>query len=259
MATAGRPRKPSRLPQRKRVSMPLQIPQVARTSPFLREIPESALLSATRLSVRRSFDAGTFLFQEQDLAAHAYILTVGRIRLFLTASDGSRVLLRLLSPGDFFGFRAAAMAPSRYGISAQAGTNSETLCWSRPSILRLLHSHHVLLFNLFSDFVERTREYQQRLLELATQPASRRIAQTLLRLSRRAGLKENGSVLLDGGLLGGDLAAMAGTTPETVSRVLARWKRAHIVQVSRQTIRILSLAEFRQFAIVPELCGFAKK
>jgi CRP-like cAMP-binding protein len=224
------------------------IPQVVRASPFLSGIPEAALRHAIRLSVRRSFTAGGFLFHENEPAVHSFLLISGRVRVFILTQEGSRMLLRLIGPGEFLGYRAATMAPSRYGIGAEAALDSEALCWSRLNMQRLLRSEPAILFNLFSDFAERVQEYQQRLVEMATQSAPHRIAVTLLWLARKIGTEENGSIILDGNISGEDLAGMAGTRLETVSRVMGRWKRARIVQTGRHKIRISSL---------PKLMGLA--
>ncbi len=225
-----------------------QIAQIIRASRFLSGVPEPALHKLIRLSAHRRFVAGSFLFHQNNPAAHSFLLISGRVRLFIETAKGNRILLRLIGPGEFLGYRAATLTAMRYGISAEAAVPSEALCWNRTNMLRLLRLEPAMLLNLFSDFAERIQEYQERLVEMATQDAPHRIARTLVRLAHRAGTEEDGSILLDGGFSGEDLAGMAGTTLETVSRVLGRWKRAHIIQTGRQRLRICCLPKLSELA-----------
>ncbi len=227
------------------------VPQVVRTSALLGGLPEPVLRSAIQLATRRQFDSGSFLFHERQPAMHCFLLLAGRVRLSVATAEGSRVLLGLVCPGDFIGYQVAARSPAPYDNTAQAALGSEALCWERECMQHLLRSQPALLFNLFSDFIGRIHECRQRLVDIATQTASRRIARALVRLASTVGTRDGGSIIVDGGFSGADLAEMTGTTFETVSRVLGRWRQAQIVQTGRQSIRISSFRKLMDVAGEP--------
>jgi len=60
----------------------------------------------------------------------------------------------------------------------------------------------------------------------------------MTRLARKTGKRVEGGVLLDLPLSREDLAAMTGTTLFTVSRLLAEWERAGLVEVGRERVVI---------------------
>lgn len=93
----------------------------------------------------------------------------------------------------------------------------------------------------------RMQEYQERLAEMASQPVPARIARRLLQLES-AGWGENGPLTSNGEFTREDLAGLAGSTLHTVSRILGRWERAHIVEKSPGKVRILEHAKLVQIA-----------
>jgi CRP-like cAMP-binding protein len=81
---------------------------------------------------------------------------------------------------------------------------------------------------------ERLRRAQEMIQHLSANSAEVRIAHTLLRLAGKLGSPGAGGVVIQIPLSREDLAAMTGTTPETVSRVLSRFRRAGLVESGRR-------------------------
>src|SRR3546814_1448884 len=95
---------------------------------------------------------------------------------------------------------------------------------------------------------KRLGEAQERLRELATQSADRRIARTLLRLLDQAGRRTGDGVRIEFPLWRKDIADIAGTTPHTVSRIVAGWERRGLLSSRNRHLCIASPDEIRRFA-----------
>jgi CRP-like cAMP-binding protein len=89
-----------------------------------------------------------------------------------------------------------------------------------------------------------------RLVDLATSPVERRLARLLHRLSGSLGRSAPEGVVIELGLSGEELAELLNTTPYTISRILAEWRRLHLVAVQRD--RILLFDDTRLGAIAGE-------
>src|SRR3546814_14452591 len=88
-----------------------------------------------------------------------------------------------------------------------------------------MERHSRIATNMIAIVGKRLGEAQERLRELATQSADRRIARTLLRLLDQAGRRTGDGVRIEFPLRRKDIADIAGTTLHTVSRIVAGWER----------------------------------
>src|SRR3546814_1222752 len=88
-----------------------------------------------------------------------------------------------------------------------------------------MQRHSRIAINMVAIVGKRLGEAQERLRELATQSADRRIARTLLRLLDQAGCRTGDGLRIDFPLRRKDIADIAGTTLHTASRILAAWQR----------------------------------
>jgi CRP/FNR family transcriptional regulator, nitrogen oxide reductase regulator len=70
---------------------------------------------------------------------------------------------------------------------------------------------------------KRLAESREQIAQLSTYTVERRIAAALLRLAGKVGETQEESVLIQFPLSRQDLAAMTGSTTETVSRVMSRF------------------------------------
>jgi CRP-like cAMP-binding protein len=84
--------------------------------------------------------------------------------------------------------------------------------------------------------------------ELATQRVEQRIANTLLRLSRRAGRATAEGTTIDLPLRRKDIADICGTTLHSASRILTPWEKAGWLITRDQHLTIREIAKIRRMA-----------
>ena len=135
-----------------------------------------------------------------------------------------------------------------YPAQAVVVTDCVEASWSKPDLLALIAAHPGIAINLVRITGLRLRETQERLAELATLRAERRIAHVLLRLAGQAGQPAGGGTAINFPLSRRDVADMCGTTLHTVSRTLTAWEKAGLLTTSQQHITILDLQEIRRRA-----------
>lgn len=221
--------------------------QALRSSQLFAGVPadvvQDAIASGTRVRVKR----GSCFYQSDETAKRLFILVSGLVKLRMLTPTGYRILFRFIRPGEFFGYQSVLNNSGRYFTTSEVAVDSEALCWSRTAIRRLLQSHPGIAMNALSISLTRMQDYQERLAEMASAPVPARIARRLLRLESGAWGK-SGPVTINGEFTREDLAGLAGSTLHTVSRILARWERAHIVEKWRGAVRILEHAKLAQIA-----------
>src|SRR3546814_7925225 len=105
-----------------------------------------------------------------------------------------------------------------------------------------MQRHSRIALNMIAIVGRRLGEAQERLRELATQSADRRIARTLLRLLNQAGCPTDVGVRIEFPLRRKDIADIAGTTLHTVSRILVGRSEEHTSEL--QSLMRISYAVF---------------
>lgn len=197
----------------------------------------SALRDATASARVRAVEANRRIFDQGEPAERAHALLSGGVRISQSGSDGEEILIRFISPGEIFGC-ATICTDQLYPADATAIVDSVEVSWDQKELLCLMERHSQIAINMIAVIGRRLGVVQERVRELATQTAERRVAHTLLRLFRQSARPhEKGHEILFP-LRRKDVADIAGTTLHTASRILAEWERKGLL-ISRNQHLIL--------------------
>lgn len=202
---------------------------------LFRDIDAELLQTIYEAAYRRRVRAHEFFFHQQEEATTFYLLLEGRARLVQLTPEGHQVTIRYVGPGDGIGI-IVVLSEVPYPLSAEAVTDCLALAWDRATTLSFMENSSTLALNGLSMVAQRFRDLQRRYQELATERVERRVARTLLRLTRQAGRRVEEGVLLDLPLSRQDVGELTGTTLYTVSRILSRWEQEGLIATGRERI-----------------------
>jgi CRP-like cAMP-binding protein len=206
---------------------------------LFRHIEHEKLITIAASATIRHFDKGSFIFYQEDQANTFYILIEGNVRMTQITPEGHQVIVHIFGPGQGVGI-IAALGEFDYPLTAEAVEDCSFLTWSRDEMIYLMEKHPRLAMNAARMLAIRFKDLQDRYRELATERVERRIARTLLRLTKQAGKKVKGGILINMPLSRRDLAEMTGTTLYTVSRIISKWEQAGLVKTRREQVIIHS-------------------
>ncbi|MCP3892806.1 MAG: Crp/Fnr family transcriptional regulator [Desulfobulbaceae bacterium] len=179
----------------------------------------------------------SILFHQDDLAERCFMVNRGRLKLTMLSEQGKEVILRYLSSGEL----AAAIAVLRnqtYPVTAECVDETEVIGWDKPTIVALMHQYPAIAINLLGIVFDRIDDLQHRYLEMCSEHVNQRIARSLLRLMRRAGIKTPEGIHIDIPLSRQNIADYCGTTLSTVSRTLSIWEKKDWIKSGREKIII---------------------
>ena len=155
---------------------------------FLSGLKAADLAAILSLARHRYFSASSVAIYQRDPAERLYMLTSGHGRHFVDTSEGRKVSLNWITPGQIFGGAAMVATPTDYLASTELLTGSCALVWNRQTIRSLISRHSVLLENVFSIVVtEHLAWMVATQVSLANDDARKRIAQLLLSLTSAIG------------------------------------------------------------------------
>jgi CRP-like cAMP-binding protein len=95
---------------------------------------------------------------------------------------------------------------------------------------------------------QRLEESQEIVKQLSVYSADQRIAAALIRLAKKMGEQKGTGMLIQLPFSRQDLAAMTGTTVETVSRVMSRFAERGLVKTGRKWVEIRDIQGLEQIA-----------
>jgi CRP/FNR family transcriptional regulator, cyclic AMP receptor protein len=210
------------------------------------DLEETELERFSRVAVPRSFPAGTRVFHEGDPSDVCYIVREGSFRVTREHSDGRAITLATMGPGEVFGELAMLDGDVR-SASAEAISDGELLALPAKDVRALLARHPEISVKLVSALVRRLRAANVRLSRQSFQTVPSRVAGVLSQLVAEAtpDRGENGEVTIR--MNQADLAQLAGTSRESVSRFLADLERAGVVRSGRGRVTVLDPAKLHNY------------
>lgn len=183
---------------------------------------------------------GEAVFEQGQNAASFFLLLHGRLKVLQVTEDGQQIIVRMVHPGDLFGF-AKALQRTDYPGTAMAAAESVVLSWPTDLWPQFVESNPGLAITTMQTIGQRLEEAHTRIREMATEEVERRVAHVVARLANAAGKKEGTGIRIDFPITRQDIAEMTGTTLHTVSRILSAWESKGLVEGGRQKLLVRDL------------------
>jgi len=154
-------------------------------------------------------------------------------------------ITKIVSPGEFFGFKAL-MKGTEYPFFAKALKDSEIYSYSKELITGLMNGPNNLVKMVLSQMSHDLENYEltSQLHYLAS--VQERIAFQLVLLAEKFGTAVPEGLSLNLRLTRNELAQMAGTINESLSRHLTEFKNERIIDVRGKEIVILDLPRLKE-------------
>jgi CRP/FNR family transcriptional regulator, cyclic AMP receptor protein len=227
--------------------------ELLRSVPLFADLEQGELENFSHVAVARSFPAGTRVFHEGDHSDACYIVRQGSFRVTREHSDGRAITLATLGVGDIFGELAMLDGEVR-SASVEALTDGELLALPAGEVRALLARHPDITVKLIAALVRRLRTANERISRQSFQTVPSRVAGVLLQLVAEESPRSSEDAQAGGGEAGvtirmnqADLAQLAGTSRESVSRFLADLERSGIVRPGRGRVTVLEPEKLRNY------------
>ena len=214
---------------------------------LLQSVPIFSDLSASDLNkiaermVLRAFTKGQMILLEDDLGQTFFVIGGGSVKITRLSDDGREVILAMLGESDFFGEMSLLDGAGR-SANVVALEASEVLTLARNDFLEILQEYPKISISLLEELTQRIRKSDQQIESLSL--SDQRIGITLIRLAEELGTIKRGSVKIKNLPYQQDIANMAGTSRETVSRTFKLLEEKGLL--AREG-RKLTIYNFNQF------------
>jgi CRP/FNR family transcriptional regulator len=218
--------------------------QLLRRVPLFAELSRDELDRVADVAIPRSFPKNVRVFHEGDTSDACYIVRVGDLRVTREHSDGRAIALATLGPGDFFGELAMLDGGTR-SASVETLSDCELLALPASDVRRVIATHGDIAAKLIVAITRRLRETNERVARQSFQTVPSRVAGVLSQLIAEEITPDSAGITVR--MTQADLAQLAGTSRESVSRFLATLERAGVVQVGRGRVTVLEPRRLRAY------------
>ncbi|WP_245631981.1 Crp/Fnr family transcriptional regulator [Edaphobacter aggregans] len=199
------------------------------------------------IGVQWRLPKGAIFFQEEDPSDHVAVLCDGQVKLSCTSAEGKTLILKIAGPGDVLGL-GAAIAGSPYEVTAEAIQPTLVKNIRRDDFIAFLERHGEASMHATRSLSDEYKAAFDEARRLALSPsAAGRLASVLLQWGRSAccGKPE---IKFTMALTHEELASLAGTSRETVTRVLSRLQRENLIHIHGTSITILAPEKLAQLS-----------
>jgi CRP/FNR family transcriptional regulator, cyclic AMP receptor protein len=205
----------------------------------LGNLSAAAVDALEQSTLTTTYPTGAVLFAESQAPKGVFIVRRGRVKLSVSGSDGRTLILRIVEPGDILGV-ASVISSREYEATAETQEPSEVSFVRQSDLLRLMRAHGEIGLwvtqHISSDYNCTCREIRDLML---SDSAGEKLARLMVGwLDHSPDSKQSGSVKMV--LTHEEIGQMIGTSRETVSRLIAGFKKQRLIQQNGATLVIPS-------------------
>ena len=207
------------------------------------DLSEEELGYISQKMIARHYESGKFIFLEDSEGEQCFFVVQGSVKVTRLSKDGREVILAMLNEGEFFGEMALLDGESR-SANVIALEETEVLTLNREDFLVVLHDYPQIAIQLLKEMAHRLRKSDRQIASLSLSDAEKRIALCIIRFADEQGIIQRGQVSIPKMPIQQDIANMAGTSRETVSRAINLLEKEHFIKRQGRELLILDYKKF---------------
>jgi CRP-like cAMP-binding protein len=213
--------------------------------PIFSEIPMEIIEKIEKIGTRKNYLKNDVILMENEVGTALFVIVTGKVKVARTSGDGREVILTILSESDFFGEMAILDGQTR-SATVVAIEDSELFLIQRNDFINLLKEFPEVAISLLQELTKRLRSADAKIKALSLKDAEGKVATVLLQLADDVGKIKQGKVEIEKLPLQQDLANMAGTSRETISRTIHSFAKKGLVELDGNKLRITDYEKFKE-------------
>ena len=192
-----------------------------------------------------TFRRDEFIYFPDEPATNIYMISNGRVRIGHYLDDGKEVIKSILTIGEIFGELALA-GEERRADFAQAMDDKTVVCpLSIEQLKNLMYQDRELSFKILKLVGLRLMKLERKLELLVFKDARTRVIEFLKDAASWKGKKVGYETMIQTKLTHKDIAALTGTSRQTVTTILNELKEQNLINFDRKKILIRDLANLK--------------
>lgn len=213
---------------------------------FFSELQEEDLQKIANISIERNYKKNMIVFMEDEPGEAFYYIKSGKVKIFRAYEDGKEHIIHILGEGDVFG-EATLFSQIPYPASAMIYEDASIGIIKNTELEGLVKENSELALKLLKIFAKKLIFAQHKIRDLAFNDVYARTAAQIIKLAGDYGTKTPKGITIQMQLSRQELADMVGTTRETVSRAVSKFKKEKSISEEQDRIIIVNEEKLRSW------------
>jgi len=185
-------------------------------------------------SVHKRFKKGEMIFTPGDSFDNLFVVNKGIVKIYKISAIGKEQILRILEPGHFMG-ELSLFSKTIINNNAEALENSEICIINGGTIKELLLKKPEIAIKFLQSYTKRIEESEELIEQIGLRDVEQRIANyMLLEIEKNSIEDKNSEYEITLPVSKKDLAALIGTSQETLSRKLSLFQDKGLIKLKGQ-------------------------
>ena len=203
--------------------------------PFFSQLDDRELEAVRALATEKNYPKNAVVLTEGEMGDSLYMIQGGKVKVFIGDENGREIILKILSPGAFFGEMSMIDKQPR-SASVTTLEQSTFLVLTHVAFERCVEQAPRIAALVMQCLAQRVREADRKIGTLALMDVYGRVASTLLELS----VYNDGKLMVGEKLSQQDLANMVGASREMVNRILKDLSDRGFISIESKAITIIN-------------------
>ncbi|MBP2654085.1 MAG: transcriptional regulator, Crp/Fnr family [Firmicutes bacterium] len=217
-----------------------------RNVPVFEDLAPENLAIINQVIIERKYKKNDTVFCEGEPGAGFHYVKSGKVKIVKLSADGREHIINILGPGEVFA-EVLLFNQGTYPATAVAIEKACIGIIKNSELERVIISHPQLALNIIRVLSRKLQYVQVKVKSLAFSDSYAKIAQTLESLAQRYGQATDRGLEVAVDITRQEVANMAGTTRETVSRVFGIMKKDRVLDGDERRIIIIDMVGLRQY------------
>ena len=213
--------------------------------PLFSELSESDLTNITEIVDVKEYCKDNLILFEATPAQKFFIIKSGSVKCTFIDANGREVIVNILYEGDFFGEFSLTKGMS-LPTSFFALNKTELYVIRCDELIGILEKYPTVSMNLIRQEIECISTLYSQIKKFSLLNAEYKVAATLIKLAEEIGTIHGGQVRISKLLRQQDIANIAGTSRETISRSISKFQKRGFVKRDKRDLIIFDYENFKQ-------------
>lgn len=212
--------------------------------PIFSELKDEILSKIEEAGIIRNYKKDTVILNEFYEGTGLFIIVEGSVKVTENDIDGREIILQLLTQHEYFG-EMSLIDGKKPSANVIAMEDCVMFFLSREEFMKLMKEYPEITVALLEELTRRLRFAGIRIKSLSVLNSEGKIASAILQIAENSGRIRQGSVEV---VLPyqHDIASMAGTSRETVSRAIHSLEKKGLIEFDGSKVRIPDYNSFKK-------------
>lgn len=198
--------------------------------PLFHNLTAAELQNLQAIFQEREYKKNQVIFIEEETGQYMYIVKYGEVKVLQTTPDGRENILAIHGPGDTFG-ELSLLDNETTPATVVAMEDCKIISISKQHFEAVLMKNAQVVESLLTILCRKLRDSWKTIQILKFNDAETRLKHVLMSLARVDGQWEADEVLISTKITHQDLAEIAGTSRETISRIISKLQTQKMLKI----------------------------